>query len=94
MRKNSAVAESDLASLAAKFRNEAGKTRAQAAREMNVSQTSIFNAEEKPDQSLTKLRIRMIEAYSLFEVSGAFYFLERKSGKNAKGEKTKTRLGV
>jgi DNA-binding XRE family transcriptional regulator len=70
--------ENDLAVLAKVFRREAGKTRAQAAREMGVAQTSIFNAEESPDQSLLKLRMRMIAAYSKFKIRGPVYFLEEK----------------
>ena len=70
--------ENDLAVLAKEFRRQAGRTRAQAARDMKVSQTSIFNAEETPDQSLLKLRMRMIEAYSKFKVRGPVYFLEEK----------------
>jgi DNA-binding XRE family transcriptional regulator len=70
--------ENDLAVLAKNFRREAGKTRAQAAREMGVAQTSIFNAEEKPGQSLLRLRVRMIEAYSKFKVRGPVYLLEEK----------------
>ena len=70
--------ENDLALLAKTFRRQAGKTRAQAARVMKVSQTSIFNAEETPDQSLLKLRVRMIEAYSKFKVRGPVYLLEEK----------------
>ena len=64
------MCENDLAVLAKEFRRQAGKTRAQAAREMGVAQTSIFHAEETPDQSLIKLRMRMIEAYSTFKVRG------------------------
>jgi len=70
--------ESDLAALAKTFRRQAGKTRAQAAREMGVAQTSIFNAEETPGQSLLKLRIRMIEVYSRFKIRGPVYLLEDK----------------
>jgi DNA-binding XRE family transcriptional regulator len=70
--------EKDLAALARKFREKAKKTRAQAAREMGVSQTSIFNAEEALTQSLFKLRLRMIEAYSPLKVAGPFYFLEKR----------------
>jgi DNA-binding XRE family transcriptional regulator len=72
------MCENDLAVLAKKFRRQAGKTRAQAAREMKVTQTSIFNAEESPDQSLLKLRMRMIEAYSQYIVRGPIYLLEKK----------------
>ena len=70
--------ENDLVVQAKKFRRRAGKTRAQAAREMGVAQTSIFNAEETPAQSLLKLRMRMIEAYSKFKVRGPVYLLEEK----------------
>jgi DNA-binding XRE family transcriptional regulator len=71
--------ENDLAVLAKTFRRQAHATRAQAARDMKVSQTSIFNAEETPDQSLVKLRIRMIEAYSKFKVVGPVFLLELKN---------------
>lgn len=67
--------ERDLAALAKRFRQAAGRTRAQAAREMHVSQTSIFNAEEVPEQSLLKLRRKMIRAYSDFRVVGPGFFL-------------------
>ncbi len=68
--------ENDLAVLAKTFRRQAHVTRAQAARDMSVSQTSIFHAEESPEQGLVKLRRRMIEAYSKFKVRGPFYALE------------------
>lgn len=72
------LSEKDLSALAKRFREQAKKTRAKAAREMGVSQTSIFNAEESPEQSLIRLRMRMIEAYSPFKVVGPVFFLERK----------------
>ena len=78
MLKEQSVSEKDLARLARRFRKQAGKTRAQAAREMDVSQTSIFQAEEKPEQGLLKLRLRMIEAYSPFTVTGPVFYLEKK----------------
>jgi DNA-binding XRE family transcriptional regulator len=70
--------ENDLAVHAKLFRRQASTTRAQAARDMKVSQTSIFNAEETFDRSLVKLRIRMIEAYSKFKVRGPVFLLEEK----------------
>ena len=76
MSKKQPLSEKDLVSCAKRFRKATGKTRAQAAREMKVSQTSIFHAEETPAQGLIKLRIRMIEAYSPHRVSGPVYFLE------------------
>jgi hypothetical protein len=79
--KRNALTEKDLASLAKRFRKEAQKSRAQAARDMRVSQTSIFHAEESPEQSLLKLRTRMIEAYSPFQVVGGLFSLKRKRKK-------------
>lgn len=78
MLKEQSVSEKDLVRLARRFRKQAGRTRAQAAREMDVSQTSIFQAEEKPEQGLLKLRLRMIEAYSPFKVVGPVFYLEKK----------------
>jgi DNA-binding XRE family transcriptional regulator len=76
--KKQPLAEKDLVALAQRFRKQAGKTRAQAAREMKVAQTSIFHAEETHGQSLLKLRIRMIEKYSSFTVAGPVFYLEKK----------------
>lgn len=70
--------EKDLVALAKRFRKKAGIKRAQAARDMGVSQTSIFHAEETPEQALLKLRVRMIEAYSPYKVTDAFFYLKRK----------------
>jgi DNA-binding XRE family transcriptional regulator len=78
MLKEQSVSEYELARIAKRFRKQAGKSRAQAGREMRVAQTSIFQAEEKPKQALLKLRIRMIEAYSPFNVTGPVFYLERK----------------
>jgi len=70
--------EQDLAALAKRFRKQALIRRAQAARDMDVSQTSIFNAEETPEQGLTKLRTHMIETYSPYKVIGPVYLLRKK----------------
>lgn len=70
--------EEDLCRLAKQYREASGKKRAQAAREMGVSQTSIFNAEETPSQSLTRLRIQMIEAYADLQVSGPLFVVKQK----------------
>jgi DNA-binding XRE family transcriptional regulator len=78
MLKEQSVPEKDLCRLARRFRKQAGKTRAQAAREMDVAQTSIFQAEEKPEQGLLKLRMRMIERYSGFKVVGPVFLLRPK----------------
>jgi DNA-binding XRE family transcriptional regulator len=78
MSQTQSVSEGKLAALAKRFRTQAGKKRAQAAREMKVSQTSIFQAEEMPEEALIKLRVKMIEAYSPFRVIGPVFFLEKK----------------
>lgn len=74
------LTENDLAALAKRFRKKAGKTRAEAGRELGVSHVSIHRAEENPEVSLLKLRLRMIEAYSPFKVVGPVFYLERKKG--------------
>jgi DNA-binding XRE family transcriptional regulator len=66
-----------LAALAKLYRKQAGIRRAQAARDLGVSQTSIFNAEESPTRPLLKLRMRMIAAYSPWKVVGPVFFLKR-----------------
>jgi DNA-binding XRE family transcriptional regulator len=72
------LAERNLAALAKRCRKQAKISRAQAAREMRVSQTSIFHAEESPRQALVKLRIRMIEKYSHSKVKGPVFVLTKK----------------
>jgi len=70
--------EGELASLAKKFREKAGKTKAEAARELGISRSTIQHAEEYPEKSLTSLRCRMIEKYSSFRVTGPRFWLETK----------------
>ena len=77
MLKKKLLLEKDLVRLAKQCRKKAGIRRAEAARDMGVSQTTIFNAEESPQQALTKLRMRMIAAYSPFKVIGPVFLLER-----------------
>jgi DNA-binding XRE family transcriptional regulator len=72
------LAEKDLTALAKHFRKQAGKTRAEAGRELGVSHVSIHRAEENPDISLLKLRMRMIETYSPFQVVGPVFHLKKK----------------
>jgi len=70
--------EKDLAALAKQFRQQAGKTKAEASLELGVNSSSMHLAEEDPEQSLTKLRIRLIEKYSPYKVVGPVYLLKRK----------------
>ena len=81
MAKKQLFTESELARLAKEFREKAKKTRAEAGREMGVKHPSVFHAEESPEQSLLKLRIRMIETYSPFEVVGPVFVLKAKGKK-------------
>lgn len=78
MAKRNFLSESELAALAKKVREATGKRKINVARELGVAPPAIFNAEEKPELSLHKLRIRMIETYSKYKVVGPVYYLERK----------------
>ena len=71
------LTENDLAALAKRFRKQAGKSRAEAGRELDVSHVSIHRAEENPEESLFKLRSRMIEKYSSFKVVGPVFHLKK-----------------
>jgi DNA-binding XRE family transcriptional regulator len=68
----------ELAALARKCRMEAGKNRAEAAREFGVARQAIIYAEDQPEKSFTKLRCRLIEAYSSYRVRGPVFLLEKK----------------
>jgi DNA-binding XRE family transcriptional regulator len=78
MRTNRAIKEEELAALAKQFREAADKSKVDAARELGVAAPTVFSAEERPDMSLTKLRIRMIEQYSPFKIVGPVFYLEHK----------------
>lgn len=71
------MTETDLAALAKKIRKETGKRKVEVARELKVAPPNIFSAEERPEMSLHKLRIRMIETYSKYKVIGPVYYLIR-----------------
>ena len=76
MNKTTWVSEAELAALAKRYRLASGKSRTQAARELGVSRPSVIHAEDHPDQSLFKLRKRMIETYSSNRLIGPLYRLE------------------
>jgi DNA-binding XRE family transcriptional regulator len=78
MAKKKYFRESDLAELAKMFRSKAGITKEEAAIELKVGRPSVQLAEGTPEQSLAKLRVRMIEKYSPYKVIGPVYLLERK----------------
>lgn len=81
MQRQQVVTERSLAKLARELRQKAGKTKAQAGRELGVSRPAMQDAEERPERSMTKLRIRIIEKYSPFKVTGPFYRVTRRATK-------------
>ena len=70
--------EAELATLAKRYRLKSGKRKSEAGAELGVSRPTMQNAEESPEQSLTKLRVRIIEKYSPYKVVGPVYLLEKK----------------
>lgn len=78
MSKGTILSEKELAALAKKYRLASGKIRSVVARELGVARPTIVQAEENPELSLTKLRIRIIEAYSPFKVTGPLFGLKQK----------------
>jgi transcriptional regulator with XRE-family HTH domain len=78
MRIDKPIKETELAALAKQCRQAAGKSKADVARELGVAAPSVFSAEERPEMSLTLLRIRMIETYSDYRVTGPVYLLKKK----------------
>ena len=73
MSKTKLVGEKDLARLAKESRQKAGLSKAELARRLEVTRGTIHQAEEYPDMSLTKLRVKMIEKCSSATVTGPLY---------------------
>jgi len=78
MRKKETYSENELAALAKKYRKATGKIRTVVARELGIARPTVVQAEENPELSLTKVRIKIIEAYSPCKVTGPWFMLERK----------------
>ena len=76
--------QTQLAALAKRYRVAAGKSRTEAARDMGIKHPAIFHAEESPQRSLSKLRKRLVEAYSPFRVIGPIYVLTEKQKKRTR----------
>ena len=70
------VDDEGLAVLAKDSRMAAGKSRAQAARELGVSRPAIFYAEEHPQKGFQLLRKRIIETYSSHRIEGPVYLVK------------------
>jgi hypothetical protein len=69
------ISDADLALLAKAAREFSGKTKSQTAAELNIAFSSVFNAEEKPERSLAKIRKEIIERYTDLKVAGPAYQL-------------------
>ena len=69
----------ELAALAKSFREKTGKSKAQLARELGVTRPTMQDAEERPEKNLTKLRCRIIESCSEFQIAGPAYWLIKRS---------------
>jgi len=78
MSKRRIYSPTELAALAKHMRVKSGKTKAEIARELGAARPSVQQAEENPEQSLAKLRIRIIETCSPYKVRGPVYWLEQK----------------
>jgi DNA-binding XRE family transcriptional regulator len=76
MKHNNFVTEHELATLAKAARQKADLSKAEVARLLRVTRGTIHQAEEYPDMSLTKLRVKIIEKCSPTKVSGPFYRIE------------------
>src|SRR6266850_4032386 len=70
------IREEDLPQIAKAAREAAGRTRAEAARDLGVKFSSIFNAEENPRASLFQLRKKLIETYSNYQLVGPEFRLQ------------------
>ncbi len=77
--------ENELAALAKSLREKSGKKKADVARELKLGKPTIQQAEEYPELSLTKVRRRMVEMYSDYEVVGPVFLLKRKTKKRVSG---------
>ena len=86
--------EHELASLAKQFRTKSGKRAVDVARELGVGKTTIHLAEEYPEKSLTKIRKRLIEEYSPFELVGPVFYLKRKTSSPRKERRSLNRRRV
>lgn len=76
VKKKRIATEGELSILAKTFREAAGKTRTEAARELGVARSSVHQAEELPEKGLFNLRKRIIETYSANKVTGPVYIIE------------------
>ena len=67
------IPANDLTAFAKQCRLKSGKTKGEVAAALGVRHSSIQLAEDFPEQHLKRLRIRIIEACSDFELEGPLY---------------------
>jgi DNA-binding XRE family transcriptional regulator len=73
------VREHELADLAKAARKQTGLSKAELGRHLSVTRGTIHQAEECPEMSLTKIRLKMIEKCTSAIVSGPYYQIEARS---------------
>jgi DNA-binding XRE family transcriptional regulator len=69
--------EAELAKLAKQFREAAGVSKAEAGRMLGVRRGTVHQAEDYPETSLTKFRIKMIEKFGGMKVDGPLFRLRK-----------------
>lgn len=75
------ITPAELAPLAKEARRATGKSQIEAARELGVRGATMCQAEEQPEKSLNKLRKKIIEEYSDYEVVGPVYILRHRGSR-------------
>lgn len=75
------ISRKDLAALARRARGT--RTQSEVAEELGVSQAAVSQAESDVEESVDKLRIRMIETYLGFRVRGPVAYFELEGGEEA-----------
>jgi len=76
MKSKKLILEHELALVAKDCREKAGLSKAEAGRQLGVGRATVHQAEECPEVSLTKFRIKMIETFGTLKVSGPFFQLQ------------------
>jgi len=82
LKKGQRASALELAALAKRAREQAGRTRQEAAKELGVTWLSVLKAEEEPYSTHLPLRRQMIKRYSGLAVAGPFFELTKQPGPN------------
>jgi DNA-binding XRE family transcriptional regulator len=73
------IPANELTAFAKQCRLKSGKTKGEVAAALGVSRSSMQLAEDYPEQHLNRLRIRIIEMCSDFELEGPLYRLVKRT---------------